>query len=93
MASPDTEIEERSKALGYNFMPWKMPHKKGFILFRHMLTNPNFEWKIDKVTPINESMTNFVETESQLFMGVYAPIGVRMSRAEFLREYSEYGNF
>jgi len=87
LASADNEIEERTKDLGYNFMPWAMPYKKGLILFRHMLTNPNFEWKIEKVTPINESMTDFEETESQLFMGAYAPVGVRMSREEFLLDY------
>jgi len=88
LANENRELIERTKALGYNFMEWNMPWKKGFILFRHMLANPNFEAQIDKVPPINNTMTDFTPIEGQKFMGDYAPQGVRMSKAEFLATYS-----
>ncbi len=88
LASPDAEIEKRTKALGYNFLAWNMPWKKGLILFRHMLANPNFEAQIDQVPPINADMTDFTPIEGQKFMGDYAPQGIRMSKTEFLSEYS-----
>ena len=88
LANKDAEIEARVKDLGYNFLEWKMLHKKGLILFRHMLADPNFEAQIDEVTPIMEGVTDFTKTEGQLFMGDYSPQGVRMSKEEFLEEYS-----
>ena len=88
LASKDAAIEKRTHDLGYNFLEWNMPWKKGFILFRHMLANPNFEAQIDAVTPIKEGMEDFTPTEGQKFMGAYAPQGLRMSKDEFLKEYS-----
>jgi len=88
LASADADVEARTKALGYNFLAWNMPWKKGFILFRHMLANPNFEAQIDQVPPINETMTDFTPTEGQKFMGDFSPQGIRMSKEEFLSTYS-----
>lgn len=88
LARQDEAIEKRTKELGYNFLEWNMPWKKALILFRHMLANPDFEAQIDDVPPIKEGMTDFTPTESQLFMGDYAPQGIRMSKEEFLSEYS-----
>ncbi len=88
LATKDAAIEKRVKELGYNFLEWRMIHKKGLILFRHMLADPNFEAQIDDVTPIKEGMTDFTKTEGQLFMGDFSPQGVRMSKEEFLADYS-----
>ena len=88
LATKDAEIEKRVQALGYNFLEWNMPWKKGFILFRHMLANPNFEAQIDNVPPIQEGMTDFTAIEGQKYMGDYAPQGIRMSKSQFLSEYS-----
>lgn len=88
LATKDAAVEQRVQDLGYNFLEWNMPWKKGFILFRHMLANPDFEAQIDDVPPIKEGMTDFRATEAQKFMGDYAPQGIRMSKAEFLSEYS-----
>jgi len=88
LANKDAALEKRTKELGYNFLEWNMPWKKGLILFRHMLADPNFEAQIDAVTPIKEGMTDFTPTEGQLFLGDYAPQGVRMSKEDFLKEYS-----
>lgn len=87
LASPDADIEARTKALGYNFLAWNMPWKRGLILFRQMLANPDFEAQIDDVTPIHADMTDFTPTEAQNFIGDYAPQGIRMSKADFLLEY------
>ena len=65
-----------------------MPWEKGLILFRHMLADPNFEAQIDNVPPINDDMTNLTPIEGQKFMGDYAPQGIRMSKTDFLAEYS-----
>lgn len=87
MASEDAEIQKRAEELGYNFLAWNMPWKKGFILFRHMLANPNFEAQIDAVPAIGEGTTAFPSTEAKIFMGDYAPQGIRMSKEDFLKEY------
>ena len=87
LANKDKEIEARTKQLGYNFLEWNMPWKKGFILFRHMLANPNFEAQIDDVPPIKEGMKDFTPIEAQKFLGDYAPQGIRMSKEDFLNEY------
>ena len=88
LASKNGAIEKRAKELGYNFMEWNMPWKKGLILFRHMLADPNFEAQIDAVPPIQEGMSDFSPTEGQKFMGDYAPQGIRISTDDFLTEYS-----
>ncbi len=90
LASKDKNgaIEKRTKELGYNYMEWNMPWKKGLILFRHMLADPSFEAQIDAVPPIQEEMADFSPVEGQKFMGDYAPQGIRMSKDDFLTEYS-----
>ena len=88
LASKDSAIEARVQELGYNFLAWNMPWKKGLILFRHMLADPNFEAQINNVPPIQEGMTDFTPIEGQKYMGEYAPQGVRMSKDEFLSTYS-----
>ena len=88
LANKDAAIEERTAQLGYNFMEWNMPWQKGFILFRHMLANPNFEAQIDDVPPAQAGMEDFQPIEAQNFMGDYAPQGLRMSKEDFLAEYS-----
>jgi len=88
LASTDLDIEKRAKELGYNFLEWNMPWKKGLILFRHMLANPNFEAQIDRVPAISEDMDDFAETEAQHYLGDFAPRGIRMSKADFLSSYN-----
>ena len=88
LANKDSEVEKRTKELGYNFLEWNMPWEKGLILFRHMLANPNFEAQIDDVPPIKEGMKDFTSTEGQKFMGYFAPHGMRMSKEDFLFEYN-----
>ena len=88
LASADLDIEKRAKELGYNFLEWNMPWKKGLILFRHMLANPNFEAQIDRVPAISEDMDDFAETEAQHYLGDFAPRGIRMSKADFLSSYN-----
>lgn len=87
LANKDSEIEQRTEELGYNFMEWNMPWKKGFILFRHMLANPNFEAQIEAVPPFQQGMNNMEAIEAHQFMGDYAPRGLRMSKEDFLNEY------
>lgn len=88
LASGDQEIENRTRDLGYNFLEWNMPWEKGFILFRHMLANTNFEAQIDRVPPISSDMDDFTSTEAHQFLGDYAPQGVRMSKEDFLKSYT-----
>ena len=87
LANKDEEIEKRTNDLGYNFLDWNMPWKKGLILFRHMLADPNFEAQIENVPPIIEGISDFTTMEGQKFMGDYSPQGIRMSKEEFLLEY------
>jgi len=87
LAEKDKEIEQLTADLHYNFLEWNMPWKKAFILFRHMLANQNFEAQIDDVKPIGTNTVDYKETEAQLFIGDYAPQGIRMSKENFLEEY------
>lgn len=89
LASPDREIQARVQALGYNFLAWNMPHREGYILFRHMLARPDFTAQIDDVPPITADMTAFESSEAHHYMGDYAPQGVRMSKEDFLVAYQE----
>lgn len=88
LADKDSDLEQRALALGYNFLEWNMPWRKGFILFRHMLSNPNFEAQIDDVSPIGETSSDFEIMEAQHYMGDYAPQGIRMSKEDFLKAYA-----
>lgn len=88
LSRKNAAVEQRAKELGYNFLEWKMDWQEGLILFRHMLANPAFEAQIDNVPPIKEGMTEFIPTEGHKFMGDYAPQGIRMSKEDFLEEYS-----
>lgn len=88
LATKDAAVEQRTKELGYNFMEWNMSWRKALILFRHMLANPNFEAQIDNVPPIKEGMKDFTALEGQKYLGGYAPQGIRMSKEEFLSNYS-----
>ena len=88
LASRDEDVEERTREKGFNFLEWNMPHKKALILFRHMLANPDFEAQIDNVPPIGEEMTDFKPFEGYIHMGDYAPAGIRMSKEDFLMEFT-----
>jgi len=87
LADSNAALEKRIERLGYNFMEWNMPWRKGLILFRHMLANPDFEAQIDRVPAISEGMEDFSPAEAQHYLGDYAPQGIRMTIAEFLRSY------
>jgi len=88
LASSDHDIEERSKDLGFNFMEWNMPHKKGLILVRHMLANPDFSVQITDVPIFDTIDVDFTPVEAQNYIGDYSPQGLRMSKQEFLGEYN-----
>lgn len=87
LADADTELESRVTQLGYNFMEWNMPWQKGFILFRHMLANPQFEAQIDEIPEFVASTIDHESIEAQLYIGDYAPKGLRMTREAFLEKY------
>ncbi len=84
----DEAIEKLTSALGFNFLEWNMPWKKALILFRHMLANPDFEAQIDVVPPIKEGMSDFESTDAKHYLGEYAPQGIRMSKSDFLTDYT-----
>ena len=88
LSDSDRAIENRSRELGYNFMEWNMDWKEGLVLFRHMLANPDFEAQIDEVPPIQKGMADFTPVEAQKYIGDFSPQGIRMSKEEFLTEYS-----
>ena len=83
----DEELVQRCELMGFNFMEWNMPWKKGLILFRHMLANPNFEAQIDDVPPLLEKTKDYEQIEAYKFMGDFAPQGQRMTLDQFLRRY------
>ena len=64
-----------------------MPWPKAFILFRHMLANPDFHAQIEDIPPIGEESKEFEKLEANLYIGDYAPRGERMTKEQFLAIY------
>ena len=87
LADNDPEIKQRTKHLHYNFLEWNMPWPKAFILFRHMLANPDFHAQIEDIPPIGEESKEFEKLEANLYIGDYAPRGERMTKEQFLAIY------
>jgi len=87
LADDDLEIKQRTNELHYNFLEWNMPWSKAFILFRHMLANPDFHAQIEDIPPIAEGSNEFEDLEAKHYIGDYAPRGERMTKEQFLTVY------
>ncbi len=85
LAKSNNEVIKKCAEMGFNYMEWNMPWKKGLILFRHMLAQPDWDVQIENVPPLDTRYSNFEDLEAQNYMGDYAPIGQRLPLSDFLK--------
>ena len=94
IAADDPEI--RSKAEGINFMEWKPEMgSRGFIIYRNLATRADYENSMEKIPDFlsNLSIGTILNPESmyaQNHIGVYAPIGKKMSKSTFMENYGGF---
>jgi hypothetical protein len=84
----DESFSTKAQQNGYNYMPWKADHKKAVILYRNMLTNPQYRGSIERVTvlqppppPLTAAL--LAADEASQFIGDYAPDGKIVSAIDF----------
>lgn len=82
----DESFRPKAKQGGYNFMPWKANKEQAVILYRNMLTNPQYRGSIARVAllpeaPWKESV--LIADEASGYIGDYAPIGRKVTAQEF----------
>ncbi len=75
---------------GYNYMPWLADKEQAVILYRNMLTNPQYRGSILRVpelptAPWDEAQ--LVAFEASQHLGDYAPVGRKVTAREFNESY------
>ncbi|MBV9959999.1 MAG: hypothetical protein JO360_16355 [Acidobacteria bacterium] len=84
----DESFRARALQHGYNYMPWKADHKRAVILYRNMLTTPQYRGSIERVPtmqppppPLTPALLE--ANEASQFIGTYAPVGKKISAIAF----------
>jgi hypothetical protein len=83
-------IRDTAIARGYNFMPWKADRKKSVILYRNLVTNPQYRGNLARVpeaTPKDlepKNKANLPAKEAQNYLGEYAPVGKKVLQTIFM---------
>lgn len=89
IARKDTAILR--KAHGLNFMEWVPELKnRGLIVYRNLLTQPNYEYHFDKVPDLLEHINRVFNTPylyASTYLGNHAPQGKKMSKQQFLKDF------
>lgn len=84
-------IRSTAEARGYNFMPWKADREKSVILYRNLVTNPQYRGNLARVpetTPKDLEKKNKQDLpakEAKNYIGEYAPTGKKVSEAMFMQ--------
>lgn len=68
----------------FNHMPWLITGSKAVLLYRNLLTHPEFPYAIAKCPPHNLNQPEL--SEAREVLGDYAPQGKVISRSQFERE-------
>lgn len=75
---------------GYNFMPWRANKERAVILYRNMLTGPQYRGSIARVpqlpvasSPVAWDEKLLVSHEAARHIGDYAPTGRKINAREF----------
>jgi hypothetical protein len=72
---------------GYNFMPWEAHRTKSVVLYRNMVTNPQFRGSLAKVPLIkfkDLGTQNIYDKDAKNFIGDYAPTGMKVNQDIFM---------
>jgi hypothetical protein len=91
IAIGDEIIRGTAERRGYNFMPWKADREKSVILYRNLVTNPQFRANLARVpetTPKDleqKNKENLPAKEAANWIGEYAPTAKKMSQALFMQ--------
>ena len=92
IARKDNEVI--AKADGLNFIEW-VPELKtnGLIVYRNLLTKPDYVYSLTKVPDILENLNQVFNTSylyAKTYLGNHAPSGVKMTKQQFIQN---FGNF
>lgn len=94
----DEDAALRAKAAGLNYIvlpPELKNNVKGVIVYRHLLTNPAFPYSMGLVPDLSTSINlpnllNLSTLQAQTYMGPYAPLGRKMTPAQFLANFDGF---
>ena len=94
----DEDAALRAKAAGLNYvvLPSELKNNvKGLILFRNLLTNPSFLYSMNLVPDLSTSVNlvnllNLKNLQAQTYMSNYAPIGKKMTQAQYLLNFDSF---
>lgn len=94
----DEDAALRTKAAGLNYIvlpPELKNNVKGLIIYRNLLTNPAFPYPMKLVPDISTNINlanllNISNLQAQTYMADYAPIGMKMTKKQFL---DNFGGF
>ncbi|HZI19912.1 MAG TPA: hypothetical protein VEY09_15105 [Pyrinomonadaceae bacterium] len=83
-------VEEQARKRGYNYMPWKANQKQAVIIYRNMLTMPQYRGSITRVpnlptaanTPPYWDKSVLASYEAGRFLPDYAPSGQVVTEQE-----------
>lgn len=96
IAIGDHSIKHWALQGGYNFMRWEAKSRKAVVLYRNLVTNPNFKGSINNVKVLSTLKERPIRgphdpringMEAQRFIGPYAPTGIKVTEAEFMENY------
>lgn len=76
-------FSDAAKQLGWNYMAWKANPKRAVILYRNMLTIPQYRGSIARVPMVNPSdLADLAPYEAYKTIGDYAPVGQVITEAQ-----------
>ncbi len=87
----DEGVQAKAEEGGYNYMPWRANKKQAVILYRNMLTNPQYRYSIARVPqlpkggPWGEGV--LASYEAARHLGEYAPMGRKVTAQVFNASY------
>lgn len=69
--------------LGWNYMPWKANTNRAVILYRNMLTIPQYRGSIARVPTVNPPLpSDLAPYEAWQTIGDYAPVGQKVTESQ-----------
>ena len=88
----DDSFSDKAREGGYNHMPWKANKEEAVILYRNMLTIPQYRGSIARVAELPKAQQRprpawdertLVEYEAHNYIHDYAPVGRKVTAREF----------
>ena len=92
----DAALRTKAAGLNYIVLPTELQNNvKGLIIYRNLLTRTGFPYSMGKVPDVSQHITlenilNISNLQAQTYMSGYAPVGKKMTKAQFL---DNFGGF